>query len=126
MDNKEAITILNGLFNELECKPDTSGQLFALNKAIDALEKAEEQKLSDEQIVLRKIETHKTFQWVSVSDKEVIVRALQNVPRKGAWVVDMYGDHICPFCKGTRRDSRLDYTNFCNKCGADLRGVQGE
>lgn len=28
----------------------------------------------------------------------------------------------CPICGGNIRDIRVNYMNFCNKCGADLRG----
>lgn len=28
----------------------------------------------------------------------------------------------CPICGGMIRDLRVNYMNFCNRCGADLRG----
>lgn len=128
MNNREALDILSvyraNLINSAsdQLNPD----IEAFDKAIKALGQADGTQLSAEQIILQKIQSHKTWQWVSVADAEVIKNALRNVPRRGEWLIDMYGDHVCPFCKGTRRDSRSDYINFCNKCGADLRGVQGE
>ena len=38
------------------------------------------------------------------------------------WEKDELGNTICSNCKGIRRDSRTDHTNFCNRCGACMTG----
>ena len=37
--------------------------------------------------------------------------------KKGKWLVDEDGNMECPFCGNT-----CGFGNFCNECGADLRG----
>ena len=43
---------------------------------------------------------------------------------KGRWIIyPQNGMEVCNQCKGIRRDYRVGYGNFCNKCGADMREV---
>ena len=37
--------------------------------------------------------------------------------KKGKWLVDEDGNMECPFCGNT-----CGFGNYCNECGADLRG----
>lgn len=41
--------------------------------------------------------------------------------KTGKWVKDNYGNTVCSECLGIRRDNRINYTNFCNQCGVDMR-----
>lgn len=41
------------------------------------------------------------------------------------WEQDDCGNTICSNCKGLRRDNRIGYTHFCNKCGANMSGGDG-
>ena len=41
----------------------------------------------------------------------------------GVWIKDELGTTvICSKCKRPRRDNRVYHLNFCNSCGADMRG----
>ena len=40
---------------------------------------------------------------------------------QGEWITDNLHNTICNRCGGIRRDNRVDYIAFCNKCGADMR-----
>lgn len=46
--------------------------------------------------------------------------------RRGEWTEDVYHNIVCPFCGGIRRDCRIDHINFCNRCGADMRGDKND
>lgn len=46
--------------------------------------------------------------------------------RKGNWIEDRYGTVICSVCGKNRRDNRVAHINFCNSCGADMRGEEDE
>ncbi len=42
---------------------------------------------------------------------------------KGEWKTNLTtGDIFCSCCKEVRRDTRIKHINFCNSCGADMRG----
>ena len=41
--------------------------------------------------------------------------------KKGKWLVDEDGNIECPFCGNT-----CGFGNYCNECGADLRGEKKE
>ena len=41
---------------------------------------------------------------------------------QGEWIEDDNHNIVCPFCGGIRRDCRIDHINFCNRCGAKMRG----
>ena len=41
-------------------------------------------------------------------------------PRKGKWVRNEYGTTLCSECGGARRDNRIAYIGWCNKCGAKM------
>ncbi len=43
-------------------------------------------------------------------------------PRNGKWVRNEYGITSCSECGGTRRDNRIAYIGWCNKCGAKMEG----
>ncbi len=53
--------------------------------------------------------------------------ALREIPsaqlerKKGKWLVDEDGNMECPFCGNT-----CGFGNYCNECGADLRGERNE
>lgn len=40
----------------------------------------------------------------------------------GEWITDKLHNTVCSICGGIRRDNRFDHIDFCNKCGADMRG----
>lgn len=43
--------------------------------------------------------------------------------QKGEWKINLTtGDIFCSCCKEVRRDTRIKHINFCNSCGADMRG----
>lgn len=42
--------------------------------------------------------------------------------KEGKWRLTLTGDVICSVCKLPRRDTRIDHIQFCNHCGADMRG----
>lgn len=42
---------------------------------------------------------------------------------QGEWIRDDIGTLICSECKRPRRDSRIGHTNFCNSCGAQMKGA---
>lgn len=52
-----------------------------------------------------------------------MIDALKDLPsaqtgrKKGKWLVDEDGNMECPFCGNT-----CGFGNYCNECGADLRG----
>lgn len=41
---------------------------------------------------------------------------------KGEWIMNELHNTVCSICGGIRRDSRFDHIEFCNRCGADMRG----
>lgn len=41
--------------------------------------------------------------------------------KNGKWLVDEDGNMECPFCGNT-----CGFGNYCNECGADLRGESNE
>lgn len=42
---------------------------------------------------------------------------------QGEWKINLTtGDIFCSCCKEVRRDTRIKHINFCNSCGADMRG----
>lgn len=43
---------------------------------------------------------------------------------EGEWIQDELHNVVCSNCGGIRRDNRVDYINYCNKCGAKM--VKGE
>lgn len=42
---------------------------------------------------------------------------------QGKWIKDNLGTVICSECKRPRRDSRVNHVNFCNSCGAHMKGA---
>lgn len=45
---------------------------------------------------------------------------------QGEWIRDDIGTLICSECKRPRRDSRIGHTNFCNSCGAQMKGARND
>ena len=41
---------------------------------------------------------------------------------QGKWIIDNLHNTICNKCGGIRRDNRVEYIAFCNKCGAEMKG----
>lgn len=41
---------------------------------------------------------------------------------EGEWITDNLHNTICNKCGGIRRDNRVAYIAFCNKCGARMKG----
>ena len=41
---------------------------------------------------------------------------------QGEWITDNFHNTICNKCGGIRRDNRVEYIAFCNKCGAKMKG----
>ena len=60
-------------------------------------------------------------EWI---DKQPTADVRENV--KGVWVHDSIKGTVCSVCGSTRRDNRIEHTNFCNVCGADMRGEQDD
>ena len=46
--------------------------------------------------------------------------------KKGEWIKDEVGTTICSECKRPRRDNRSLHINFCNSCGAEMKGEDNE
>ena len=61
------------------------------------------------------------------SEWRYIKKILETLPsaqperKKGKWLVDEDGNMECPFCGNT-----CGFGNYCNECGADLRGERNE
>ena len=55
--------------------------------------------------------------------QEIIEKVRKNLLARpqGEWVENLMHTTICSNCGGIRRDNRVDYIAFCNKCGADMR-----
>jgi hypothetical protein len=51
--------------------------------------------------------------------------AITNRPQ-GEWIKDNLGTVICSECKRPRRDNRIGHVNFCNSCGARMKGTDDE
>ena len=45
---------------------------------------------------------------------------------QGEWIKDNLGTVICSECKRPRRDNRIGHVNFCNSCGARMKGADNE
>ena len=45
---------------------------------------------------------------------------------QGEWIKDNLGTVICSECKRPRRDNRIGHVNFCNSCGARMKGADDE
>lgn len=56
--------------------------------------------------------------------KEFVEKAVENfkdsILPDGEWVTDD-GMTVCSVCGGWRRDNRVDYIAFCNRCGARMK-----
>ena len=44
----------------------------------------------------------------------------------GEWIKNFLGIDICSKCGEPMRDRRVNHINFCNCCGADMRGKANE
>ena len=53
----------------------------------------------------------------SAVDAVMTLPSAQPERKKGEWLVDEDGNMECPFCGNT-----CGFGNYCNECGADLRG----
>lgn len=54
---------------------------------------------------------------------ELAIKALEERPT-GEWIEDELHNVVCSICGGIRRDCRVDYINYCNKCGAKMKGEE--
>ena len=45
---------------------------------------------------------------------------------RGRWIENGIGIICCSICSTQRRDNRVNHLNFCNSCGADMRGGDNE
>ena len=50
------------------------------------------------------------------------LKELPSVENKGEWIKDSLDMVVCSNCGEWRRDNRIKHINFCNCCGADMRG----
>lgn len=71
--------------------------------------------------VIRKIHSHKSWQWVSVFDAEIIIKALEayEEPKQGEWKCHedwaiKYGCNICGSLSKIK-------SSFCPTCGAKMK-----
>lgn len=55
-------------------------------------------------------------------DWDKIIKMYRGGSCKGEWIINEQHNTVCSICGGIRRDSRLNHIDFCNKCGADMRG----
>ena len=57
-----------------------------------------------------------------------LIKQLEDMERpQGEWKTNLTtGDIFCSCCKGVRRDTRINHINFCNSCGADMRGEKND
>ena len=58
--------------------------------------------------------------------REVVTAICNSKEQKtGEWKTNLTtGDIFCSRCKGVRRDTRINHINFCNSCGADMKGEE--
>ena len=66
--------------------------------------------------------------WEKYSDrlwKNAYERGKADRPQ-GEWIKDNLGTVICSECKCPRRDNRVNHINFCNSCGARMKGADDE
>lgn len=62
-----------------------------------------------------------TIIWCSETSDGLPLMDLRPRPQ-GEWITDDFHNTICNKCGGIRRDNRVEYIAFCNKCGADMKG----
>ena len=62
--------------------------------------------------------------WQQIKD----MPSAQPERKKGKWINEdsIYETVTCSVCHGVRRDNRINHINFCNCCGADMRGENNE
>ena len=58
--------------------------------------------------------------YLNLDERNNLIRALQQEPRKGHWI-DSSNGWMCSECN---KDSTFD-TNYCPNCGANMREVEG-
>ena len=50
-----------------------------------------------------------------------LLECQSNLRPQGEWITDDFHNTICNMCGGIRRDNRVEYIAFCNKCGAEMQ-----
>lgn len=65
--------------------------------------------------------------------KELLTECIKVLPSAdvrenihGEWIKNFLGIDICSKCGEPMRDRRVNHINFCNCCGADMRGKANE
>ena len=67
---------------------------------------------------------HEFSNWCDKDEVSTILYDLPSADRpQGEWIRDDIGTLICSECKRPRRDNRIGHTNFCNSCGAQMKGA---
>ena len=65
--------------------------------------------------------------WYKAEDIYDALKAIPSADRpQGEWIKDNLGTVICSECKRPRRDNRIGHINFCNSCGARMKGADDE
>ena len=67
-------------------------------------------------------EAYKAWDKSGVATVEQTIIANGTPVQTGEWIEDELHNVVCSICGGIRRDCRVDYINYCNKCGAKMKG----
>lgn len=75
---------------------------------------------------LKPTNTNSTFDAYVIG--EALTMAVQALRENnhGEWIKNFLGIDICSKCGEPMRDRRVNHINFCNCCGADMRGGANE
>lgn len=63
--------------------------------------------------------------YISVAELKRRIEHLPPAPSESKiayWTKDIVGSIVCSKCGGIREDNRIGHTNFCNCCGAKMKG----
>ena len=67
------------------------------------------------------------YETIECYEARKAIRALPSADRpQGEWIKDNLGTVICSECKRPRRDNRIGHVNFCNSCGARMKGADDD
>lgn len=60
----------------------------------------------------------------TIVSRIMMVPPAQPESKTAYWTKDAVGSIVCSKCGGIRKDNRIGHMNFCNCCGAKMRGEQ--
>lgn len=71
----------------------------------------------DNSIVKWRYKDNEDWKSAEISD---LIKAYERP--QGEWITDDNRNVVCSYCGGIRRDCRIDHIEFCNRCGAEMKG----